>query len=63
MAKKPPRRPSGKTGPVEISGQGVKWHELKLPENKREAEALLADLFARCLPDGERAVVGILGLQ
>ena len=60
LAKKPPRKPTGKTGPFEVSGQGVKWHEFKLPENKKKAEALLADLFARCLPDGEKAVIGIL---
>ena len=36
---------------------------LQLPSEKAEAEKLVAHLFAKCLPDGEKAVVGTLGLQ
>ena len=30
MAKKPPRKPTGKTGPVELYGRGAKWNEFDL---------------------------------
>ena len=63
MARKQPRKPSGESEQfrVNLSTKEITWTTFRLPSDKVEAETLVADLFATCLPDGEKAVLGTLG--
>lgn len=42
-----PKKPTGKTGPIQFNKRGLKFHKIKFPETKEEIELFIAERYLK----------------